>query len=76
MADYKLLDSGGVYHVPSGRHIPDEPRNRHWQEYQRWLAAGNTPELAPSAVREPQPFQVARPAGVAREYYQRERVYG
>jgi hypothetical protein len=76
MADYKLLDSGGVYHVPSGRHIPDAPGNRHWQEYQRWLAAGNTPELAPSAVREPQPFQVARPAGVAREFYQRERIYG
>jgi hypothetical protein len=76
MADYKLLDSGGVYHVASGRHIPPDPANRHWQEYQRWLAAGNTPELAPSAVRGPQPFQVARPAGVAREYYQRERVYG
>jgi hypothetical protein len=73
---YQLLEGGGVYHVPSGRHIPDEPRNRHWQQYQAWLAAGNTPELAPSAVREPQPFQVARPAGVAREYYQRERIYG
>jgi hypothetical protein len=76
MADYKLLDSGGVKHVPSGRNIPEDANNRHWQEYQAWLDAGNTPELAPSAVREPQPFRVARPAGVARELYQRERIYG
>jgi hypothetical protein len=76
MADYQIKTDGGVYHRPSGRHIPDDPRNRHWQEYQAWLDEGNTPELAPSAVREPQPFQVARPAGVAREFYQRERIYG
>jgi hypothetical protein len=76
MSDYKLLPDGGVYHVPSGRSIPDAPNNRHWQQYQAWLAAGNTPELAPSAVREPQPFRMMRPAGVAREFYQRERIYG
>jgi hypothetical protein len=74
--EYQLIEGGGVLHIPTGRSIPDAPNNRHWQQYQAWLAAGNTPELAPSAVREPQPFRVARPAGVAREFYQRERIYG
>jgi hypothetical protein len=55
MSDYKLLDGGGVKHVPSGRSIPDDPRNRHWQEYQNWLAAGNTPEPADP---EPEPSQM------------------
>jgi hypothetical protein len=26
-----------------GEWIPNEPANRHWVEYQDWLAQGNTP---------------------------------
>jgi hypothetical protein len=55
MTMYKLLLDGGVYHVPSGRHIPPDPNNRHWWEYQNWLAAGNTPE---PAEPEPEPSQM------------------
>jgi hypothetical protein len=55
MSDYKLLDSGGVYHRPSGMSIPPDPANRHWQEYQRWLAAGNAPDPEP-AEPEPSPL--------------------
>jgi hypothetical protein len=55
MADYKLLPGGGVYHRLSGRSIPPDPANRHWQEYQRWLAAGNVPEPADP---EPEPSQM------------------
>jgi hypothetical protein len=55
MTMYKLLLDGGVYHVPSGMSIPPDPANRHWQEYQRWLAAGNTPE---PAEPEPEPSQM------------------
>ena len=76
MSDYQLLEGGGVLHIPSGRNIPPNPDNRHWREYQLWIDAGNTARLAPSAVRPAQPFQVTRPAGVARAYYERSRVYG
>jgi hypothetical protein len=55
MADYQIKTDGGVYHHPTGRHIPPDPANRHWQEYQRWLAAGNTPEPADP---EPEPSQM------------------
>ena len=74
--EYQLLDGGGVKHIPSGRNIPPDENNRHWREYQAWLAVGNTARLAPGAVRPAQPFRLARPAGVARAYYERSRVYG
>ena len=40
---YQLM-AGGVKHIPDGANIPDEPANRDWQEYQEWLAKGNTPK--------------------------------
>jgi hypothetical protein len=58
MSDYKLLPEGGVLHVPTGRSIPADPNNRHWQEYQRWLDAGNTPLPAPE---EPTPAPATLP---------------
>lgn len=38
---YKLAN-GGVIH-PNGFFIPEILTNRHWQEYQAWLAEPNTP---------------------------------
>lgn len=38
---YKLAN-GGVIH-PNGFFIPESLDNRHWQEYQAWLAEPNTP---------------------------------
>lgn len=27
-------------------HVPNDSRNKDWQEYQAWLADGNTPQAA------------------------------
>lgn len=40
---YKLQDNG-VLRLEDNAVIPADPQNRHWQEYQVWLAEGNTPE--------------------------------
>ncbi len=45
MALYKLTD-GGVINTDTGAFIPNDPANRHWQEYQEWLAEPNTPDPA------------------------------
>lgn len=45
-----------IYRVDDGAWIPVDPRNVDFQEYQKWLAAGNTPlpadipESAPKVV--------------------------
>lgn len=43
---YKLIEDG----VKKGnRHIPNNPANSDWQEYQEWLGLGNTPDAADPA---------------------------
>lgn len=39
---YKLLRSG-VLRLLDNAVIPDEPKNADWREFQKWVAAGNTP---------------------------------
>ena len=45
MAQYKLLKNG-VFRVADGASIPSAADNKDWDEYQKWLAAGNTPDPA------------------------------
>lgn len=45
MPNYKLTDSG-VLRLTDGAHIPNDPGNRDWREYQDWLAEGNMPNPA------------------------------
>jgi hypothetical protein len=42
---YKLTKSG-VQRLADGAWIPNASDNTDWQEYQKWLAAGNTPQPA------------------------------
>lgn len=45
MARFRLV-RGGVIDTENARFVPDAPGNRHWREYQEWLAEGNTPDPA------------------------------
>lgn len=42
---YKL-QKYGVKRLADNACIPPDPRNMDWAEYQKWLAAGNTPQPA------------------------------
>lgn len=43
MTKYKLTENG-VKDQETGAYIPNAPGNRHWREYQEWLAEGNIPD--------------------------------
>lgn len=45
--EYKIQKDGiGVIRLSDMTFIPENPANRDWQEYQKWVAAGNTPDPA------------------------------
>ena len=44
MSRYKLMKNG-VFDQENNMFIPNDPANRHWQEYQEWLRQGNVPDL-------------------------------
>ena len=43
---YQLTPTTTILRLADGAHIPADPANTDWQAYQRWLAAGNTPQPA------------------------------
>lgn len=63
---YKLL-SNGVLQVEQNLTIPNDPLNRHWQEFQAWLVEdeNNIPlpadELTPEQIAQQVEFNQAQP---------------
>jgi len=53
---YKLSNNGfnGVQRE-DGAWVPNEPTNAAWQDYQAWLADGNTPDPADPIAPQPDP---------------------
>lgn len=43
---YKLRIAGGVILTATGAIIPEDAKNRQWQQYLEWMALGNTAEDA------------------------------
>ena len=53
MADYQLTSTDTVIRTADGAFIPNDPANRDWVEYQKWLADGGVPD--PAIPPEPKP---------------------
>jgi hypothetical protein len=60
MADYQLTAIESiVIRNRDQAHIPDDPANRDWAEYQQWLADGGVPDPVKPPIN---PALDARPA--------------
>jgi hypothetical protein len=53
---YKLTSGNSVQRLSDGAWIPPDPDNLDYADYQRWLAAGNTPQPV-----DPEPVAPAGP---------------
>jgi hypothetical protein len=55
MADYQLTETDIVIRTADQANIPNDPANRDWVEYQKWLADGGVPDPAPPPPEPPPP---------------------
>jgi hypothetical protein len=66
---YQLTTGDTIIRLADNAFIPKDERNIDYQEYQQWLAAGNTPDPAPAppVVTPPTPAEKLAAAGLTVE---------
>jgi hypothetical protein len=72
MADYRYTATDAVIRTADGAHIPNDPGNRDWVEYQKWLDDGGVPD---PYVAPPPPPPVAPSTAVLFNHENRLRVF-
>lgn len=60
---YKLTQTTSILRIADNAYIPDDPANRDYRDYLKWVAEGNTPEPAdplppPAPVTQISPRQI------------------
>jgi hypothetical protein len=73
MSDYQLTATdASVIRTEDGACIPNDPANRDWVEYQKWLADGGAPD--PYVPPEPVPPQPTEMQAIAYDHENRIRA--
>ena len=62
---YQLAEHNTVHRLSDNAYIPKDDRNVDYQQYQQWLAAGNTPLPAPEPPKPPAPATAAEKLAAA-----------
>jgi hypothetical protein len=70
---YKLRLVPGVIRLADGAFVPDDSKSHAWQQYQAWVAAGNTPQPADPP---PPPSQDELDAASAKAYAKLQALMG
>lgn len=65
---YKRINAKLVLRVADNAVIPDDPRNADYQEFEKWVAAGNTPPPVGPPVKPPNQVKLEADTAAAKQY--------
>jgi len=62
---YQLTNGNTILRLSDNAWFPEDPANTDYQQYQAWVAAGNTPEPAPAPPAPPKPLTLTEKLAAA-----------